>query len=74
MTDQLVQLSMSYSDWNLFKDLCFEAFPQDDLDGGLQLETLIDKLCEIANETIPKSDPNPKKPQKPWFSECKEAL
>ena len=52
-----------------------EAFPQDDFDGGLQLETFIDKLCEIANETIPKSNPNPKKPQKPWFSdECKEAI
>ena len=63
------------ADWNLFKDLCLEAFPQDDLDGGLQLETFIDKLCEIANETIPKSNPNPKKPQKPWFSdECKEAI
>ena len=49
-----------------------EAFPRDDLDGGLQLETFIDKLCKIANETIPKSNPNPKKP---WFSdECKEAI
>ena len=54
------------ADWNLLKDLCLEAFPQDDLDGGLQLETFIDKLCEIANETIPKSNRNPKKPQKPW--------
>ena len=61
------------ADWNLFKDLCLEAFPQDDLDGSLQLETFIDKLCEIANEI--KSNPNPKKPQKPWFSdECKEAI
>ena len=53
-----------------------EAFPQDDLDGSLQLETFVDKLCEIANETlIPKSNPNPKKPQEPWFSdECKEAI
>ena len=63
------------ADWNLFKNLCLEAFPQDDLDGGLQLETFIDQLCEIANETIPKSNPNPTKPQKPWFSgECKEAI
>ena len=52
-----------------------EAFPREDLDGGLQLETFIDQLCEIANETIPKSNPNPTKPQKPWFSdECKEAI
>ena len=63
------------ADWTLFKDLCLEAFPQDDLDGGLQLETFFDKLCEISNETIPKSNPNPKKAQKPWFSdECKEAI
>ena len=63
------------ADWNIFKDLCLEAFPQDDLDGSLQLETFMDKLCEIANETIPKSNPNPKKPQKPWFSnEYKEAI
>ena len=63
------------ADWNLFKDLCLEAFLQDDLDGGLHLETFIDKLCEIANQTIPKSNPNIKKPQKPWFSdECKEAI
>ena len=34
--------------------------------------TFIDKLCEIGNETIPKSNPNPKKP---WFSdECKHAI
>ena len=52
-----------------------EAFHQDDLDGGLHLESFIDKLCEIANQTIPKSNPNPKKPQKPWFSDkCKEAI
>ena len=31
--------------------------------------TFIDKLCEIANKTIPKSNLNPKKRQKPWFSE-----
>ena len=63
------------ADWNLFKDLCFEAFHQDNLDGGLQLETFIDKLSEIANKTIPKSNPNPNKPQNPWFSdECEEAI
>ena len=63
------------ADWKLSRDLCLEAFPQDDLDGGIHLETFIDKLCEIANETIPKSNPNPKKPQKPWFSdECKQVI
>ena len=41
----------------------------------MEMETFIDKLCEIANKTIPKSNPNPKKPQKPWFSDdCKEAI
>ena len=55
--------------------MCLEGFHQDDLDGGLHLETFIDKLCEIANQTIPKSNPNPKKPQNIWFSdECKEAI
>ena len=53
------------ADWNLFKDLCLETFLQDDLDGGLHQETFIDKLCEIANQTIPKLNPNPKKPEKP---------
>ena len=63
------------ADWNHFKYLCSEAFLQDSLDGGLKLETFIDKLCEIANEIIPKSNPNPKKPQKPCFSdECKKAI
>ena len=63
------------ADWNLFKDLCLEAFLQDYLDGGFNLETFINKLWEIANQTIPKSNPNPKKPQKPWFSdECKKAI
>ena len=63
------------ANWNLFKNLCSEAFLQDDLDGGLQLETFIDKLGEITNETIPKSNFNPKKPQKPWFSdECKQVI
>ena len=58
--------------WNLIKDLCLEAFLQNELDRGLHLITFIDKLCEIANETIPKSNPNPKKP---WFSdECKKAI
>ena len=62
------------ADWNLFKDV-LEGFHQDDLDGGLHLETFIDKFYEIAKQTIPKSNPNPKKPQKPWFSdECKEAI
>ena len=32
------------ADWNLFKDLCLEAFLQDNLDGCLHLETFIDKL------------------------------
>ena len=63
------------ADWNLFKDLCLGACRQDDLDGGLHLETFIDKLREIANQTISKSNPNPKKPQRPQFSdECKEAI
>ena len=57
------------------KDLCLEAFPQDDLDGGIHLETFIDKLRQIANKTIPKSNPNPKKPQKSWFcDECKQVI
>ena len=35
----------------------------------------IDKLCEIGNKTIPKSNPKPKNPHKPWFSdECKQAI
>ena len=46
-------------DWNLFKDQCSEAFPQNDLEDDLQLETFIDKICEIANETNPKSSTNP---------------
>ena len=55
-----------------YRDLCKEAFLQDDLDGGLQLQSLIDKLCAIAMETIPKSYPNPKNP---WFSfKCKLAI
>ena len=63
------------ADWNLFKYLCSEVFLQEDLDGGFHLETYINKLCEIANKTIPKSNPNPKGPQKPWFSdESKEAI
>ena len=53
------------ADWNLFKDLCLETFLQDNLVDGLKLETFIDKLCKIANKIIPKSIPNPKKPQKP---------
>ena len=44
------------ADWNLFNYLCLEAFLQDDVDGGLQLDTCIDELCEITNETIPKSN------------------
>ena len=52
-----------------------EAFHQEDLDGGLHLETFIDKLCEIAHQAIPKLNPNPKKSHKPWFSdECREAI
>ena len=59
------------ADWNLFKDLCLETVPQDNLKDGLELATFIDNLCKIANEIIPKYIPNPKKPQKPWFSdEC----
>ena len=39
------------------------------------METYINKLCEIANKTIPKSNPKQNRPQKPWFSdECKEAI
>ena len=30
------------ADRNLFGDLCLEAFLQDGLDGGLQLQTVID--------------------------------
>ena len=38
------------------------------------METFIDRFCVIANETIPKSNPNHKMPQKPCFSDrCKEA-
>ena len=55
------------ADWNLFKELCLEAFLQDNLEDDLQLELFIDNLCEIANKTIPKSNPNPKKPQKSMF-------
>ena len=54
------------ADWNLHRDLCMEVYLQDYLDGGLQLQTFTDRLSEIAKETIPKCNPNPKKP---WFSD-----
>ena len=54
------------ADWNLHRDLCMEVFLQDYLDGGLQLQTFTDRLSEIAKETIPKCNPNSKKP---WFSD-----
>ena len=49
---------------------CLEAFLQDHLeDEGLQMETFLDKHCEIANKAILESNPNPKKVQMPCFSE-----
>ena len=29
----------------------------------------MDKLCKIANKTMPKSNVNPEKPKNPWFSD-----
>ena len=57
--------------WFVMSDLCrcSEAFLQGNLEDSLKLETFIDKLCEFANRTITKSNPNPKKPQKPWVSD-----
>ena len=61
------------ADWNLFKELCLEAFLQDNLEDDLQLELFIDKLCEIANETIPKIKSQPQEATKANVSnECKQ--
>ena len=58
------KVAVAHSRLEPFKDLCSDAFIQGDLKNqGIQLDTFIVELCEIANETVPKSYPNPKKPQ-----------
>ena len=70
--DRPLKWQFHKADWNLFRDLRSGALLQDDLEDGLQLQTFIDKLCEIANRIIPKSHPNSKESQRPWISdECK---
>ena len=59
------------ADSHLFKDIS-EAFLQDNLDGGFQQKTFFNKCCEIDNEAIPKSNPNPKKPW--FFDECSKLI
>ena len=59
--DQPLNWQFHRADWNLFKDLCTEAFLHNNSEGqGIKLETLNDKRYENANVTIPKSTPNPK--------------
>jgi len=74
--DAIPQWNLKKADWNTFETLCKTRLNEDtvlNLNDPIQHFTSI--LIKIAEESIPKSSPNCKKPQKPWITnECKKAI
>ncbi len=64
------------ANWTEFQLCCEQRLlPEDFKHSDTPLDTFMEIVCDIANDCIPKSSPNPKRPQKPWYSdECKEAV
>jgi len=64
------------ADWATFQDLCSQKLILDKfLEMQDAIEEFTDILKDIANKTVPKTKPNPKRPPKPWFNDkCKAAV
>ncbi len=64
------------ADWAKFERLCTTRLNRNTiLNDKNPIRQFTSILIEIAEESIPKSSPNCKKIQKPWFTkECKEAI
>jgi hypothetical protein len=64
------------ANWAKFESLCRQEITGDLLqDVEDPIQTFTDTLYDVAKQCIPKSNPNPKKPEKPWFTEeCKKAV
>ena len=64
------------ADWTKFRVLCDEQLIPDFIEANEDpLQTFTNTLFDIASQCIPKSNPNPPKKEKPWYTEeCKEAI
>jgi hypothetical protein len=74
--DTVPQWNLKKADWAKFERLCTTRLNRNTvLNDKNPIGQFTSILIEIAEESIPKSSPNCKKIQKPWFTkECKEAI
>ncbi len=74
--DRVQRWKLNKADWETFRAECMieldvDRFPDD----GDQMEHFTKLLHDIAEKTIPKTSPNPKRFNKPWFNDdCKDAV
>ena len=76
LLENLQKWKLRKADWNSFQALCASKITSgcfDDVEDPI--DTFSSLLHSIADETIPKTSANPKRPNKPWFDEdCKQAI
>ena len=74
--DVIPQWNIKKADWAFFETLCKSRLNNETIfDAVNPIQHFTSILISIADESIPKSSPNSKKPQKPWVTkECKEAI
>ena len=76
LSDGIPRWNLSRADWSKFDELCSEQLTIDSIemyDEPVVVFTNI--LCDIARQSIPRSEPKQRKRCKPWFNvECRKAL
>ena len=74
--DTIPQWNIKKADWASFETLCKSRLNNDTIFNAVNpIQHFTAILISIADESIPKSSPNSKKPQKTWVTkECKEAI
>ena len=73
---RLPRFKFEKADWPKFQALCTEEFQLQSFENvDDPILKFNEKLIPIADQTIPKTSTNPKRPNKPWYTdECEKAI
>ena len=76
LSDGIPRWDLSRADWSKFDELCSEQLTIDSIEMHDEpVVVFTNVLCDIARQSIPRSEPKQRKRCKPWFNvECRKAL
>ena len=76
LSDGIPRWNLSRADWSKFDELCSQQLTIDSIEMyDVPVVVFTNILCDIARQSIPRSEPKQRKRCKPWFNvECRKAL